>query len=1536
MPYASDCSSRDRSLPFFIAGAGPTVLRQVILSNAIALLLIASLVLFRIFTLKRVDFFFWYAVSLAVLAIGLVAALIIPTLGSPVNWISRGMQYIGAGFALYAVITAGRIGRNRGLSLEEMLGVFFSNAEAGYQALVEAATDAIVVFDATDRVIVWNGAAEKMFGYSRDEAIGSSFIHLAIPEEYAGAVRCEGSTTTPDGDLPASKTLEILARRKDRGTFPAELTVSRRHIAGTWVCTSIIRDITDRNLAEEALRANEEWLRLALDAARMTAWEYDPKTLKVTFSENAEAVLGLPSRFKNSDEGYSLIHPDEMEQHRSLVDKAIAAGSSYVSTYRHNRGEEVIWLEEHGRASVDSAGQVRRLVGVVQNIPDRKRMEAMVIRNSQTLSELIEGAPFGIYIIDSQFRIAMMNAGSQAGAFRNVRPLIGRDFNEAMHILWPDDVAGSIIGAFRHTLETGEPYYAPRFTSQRHDLVTVESYEWELHRMTLPDGQYGVICYYFDSTKLRTVEDALRESEERLRLAQVAGNVGIWDWNHLTGEVKWTPELEAIFGLEPGSVRSYADFRARVHPDDIENVEKMQAAAVEQHTPFAYEYRFRRPTGEIGWIYCRGGAVYDKREQPIREFGINIDITDRKRVEEALCESEERTRIAVEAADLGTWSFDIATGVADHSLRHDPIFGFAEAVPAWSYEISIQHMLPEFHVVAREAVEHAMKTGRVSFEAQVRWPDGSIHWINPFGRVQYDRNGCAVRMSGVVADITERRNAEERLQNLHTEIQRERDRLSSLVSSISDEVWYADTQKNFMLANPAALAEFGLGTSKIDIEKFAASLEVCRPDGSPRPVEEAPPLRALKGEKVTNQEEMIRTPVKGEIRYRQVSSNPVRDASGTIIGSVSVVRDITDSRKAEEELRESEEEFRVLTENLLSGVALIDEHGAFSIVNASFLRMFGIPADADILNVNSQDWARWQVFGEDGTPHDVDQHPVRKAAITRRAVQNQLVAMKSPSGPDLKWLLVSAEPILDAHGGIHRIICTYYDITDRKKVEEELWQSEERFRLALRNATVSVALQDKDLVYQWAYNQTTRRTDEILGLKDADLFAPEDVAWLTPLKRRLLETGVDAHAENGLTSNGRRVYLDLYLEPLRNPAGEIYGIGIAAVNQTDLKLAEAALRESEEKYRNLFMNMTEEVHFWKLVRDPEGRIVTWRLVDANPPTLKTWGRTREEIVGKTTDEIFGPGATGHYQKIVQKIMTEGVPHAYDDFFPNLDRYFRFTSVPFGEYFITTGADITAIKKAENELMAKNEDLNALNEELTSTGEELHQNLEELSRREQDLNKALAEKEVLLSEIHPRVKNNLTAFISLLSLEGSTEDSPAGRLLKQDLQNRARSMALVHETLYRTNLYDEVDMGMYLTTLIDQVANSFRTTRPVRTVVEASGVMLDIGRATPTGLVVNELITNSFKYAFPADGTRCETGGEVPCTISVSFTKEDGQYLLRVADNGVGLPPGFDIATTKTLGLKLVNFLAKHQMRAAIEVNTHKGAEFIFRFEEQSP
>ena len=399
--------------------------------------------------------------------------------------------------------------------------------------------------------------------------------------------------------------------------------------------------------------------------------------------------------------------------------------------------------------------------------------------------------------------------------------------------------------------------------------------------------------------------------------------------------------------------------------------------------------------------------------------------------------------------------------------------------------------------------------------------------------------------------------------------------------------------------------------------------------------------------------------------------------------------------------------------------------------------------------------------------------------------------------------------------------------------------------------------------------------------------------------------------------------------PAEVTAGPILWEGAPAVqavirDRTLRKLAEEALREAQIRTVTILEGIADT--FYSL--DDQ-----WRFTVVNPAAEKApFGRPATELLGRVIWELY-PDLVGkpihrnYLDAAEKKTMEYYVAQSplnrqwYEVFMQGqkggVDVYMR---------------DITERKNAEEELHRRNEELNAANEEITATQEELQQNINELSKREHELNEALAEKEVLLAEIHHRVKNNLTAFISLLSLEGTYPSTPEAQNLRKDLQNRARSMALIHETLYRTRKYSSVDMDLYLNTLVGQVSASYTSSEHIRTFVDAEGAIIDLARATPCGLIINELITNSFKYAFPASFD-CGKERKEPCTIRISLTKEDGTYVLKVADNGIGLPEGIDIMTTKSLGLKLVNFLARHQLRATTEIVRGNGLEFIIRFPE---
>ena len=163
-------------------------------------------------------------------------------------------------------------------------------------------------------------------------------------------------------------------------------------------------------------------------------------------------------------------------------------------------------------------------------------------------------------------------------------------------------------------------------------------------------------------------------------------------------------------------------------------------------------------------------------------------------------------------------------------------------------------------------------------------------------------------------------------------------------------------------------------------------------------------------------------------------------------------------------------------------------------------------------------------------------------------------------------------PIRNAKGETTGTLYVFHDVTESKLAEDALRDSVVRFRLALRNSPVSVAIQDRQLVYQWAYNPQARRPDEIIGKTDADWLAPEDIEPIHAVKRRVLESGTEENLQLWLTSNGTRMFLNFHFEPMRDAAGEISGIGITTINLTNEKLSEESLRVANKATLNILQD----------------------------------------------------------------------------------------------------------------------------------------------------------------------------------------------------------------------------------------------------------------------------------------------------------------------------------------------------------------------------
>ena len=306
-------------------------------------------------------------------------------------------------------------------------------------------------------------------------------------------------------------------------------------------------------------------------------------------------------------------------------------------------------------------------------------------------------------------------------------------------------------------------------------------------------------------------------------------------------------------------------------------------------------------------------------------------------------------------------------------------------------------------------------------------------------------------VGGTLVTLVETTQAAQNTLKLLDAVREEKDRLTSLISSISDEVWFADIEKRITLANPSALREFGINADRqIEVEKLALSLEVHNPDGTPRAVEEAPPLRALRGEVVIDQEEIVRTPATGELRHRQVSSTPVRNAAGVIIGSVSVVRDITALKRVEAALRESERLYRAIGESIDFGIWVCAPDGRNIYASDSFLKLVGLTQE------------QCSNFGWGDVLHPEDAE--RTIAAWKECIQTEGTwdIEHRFRGVDGHWhpILARGVPVRDEKGLIKCWAGINLDISKQKQAEESIRKANAELeqRVQERTAELTEAL----------------------------------------------------------------------------------------------------------------------------------------------------------------------------------------------------------------------------------------------------------------------------------------------------------------------------------------------------------------------------------------------------------------------------------------------------------------------------------------------
>ena len=341
------------------------------------------------------------------------------------------------------------------------------------------------------------------------------------------------------------------------------------------------------------------------------------------------------------------------------------------------------------------------------------------------------------------------------------------------------------------------------------------------------------------------------------------------------------------------------------------------------------------------------------------------------------------------------------------------------------------------------------------------------------------------------------------------------------------------------------------------------------------------------------------------------------------------------------------------------------------------------------------------------------------------------------------------------------------------------------------------------------------------------------------------------------------------------------------IEQKDIKL-----RESEQKFRSVADSAVDGI----ITTDTNGLIILFN------PSLKN-------IFGYTIDEIKG------------KPVTMLMPDRYrKDFMDNLEK------------FKSTGSHELAGKTFETMGLKKDGTEFPFEISIATWGSKgnmyttsIIRDVTERKKTEKLLRNSLDEKEMLLKEIHHRVKNNLMIISSLLNLQSRYIKDEESKNIFKESQNRARSMALIHERLYQSADLKRIDFGDYIRTLSNDLYHTYVIdTSLIKLNIEVDDVKLDINTSIPLGLIVNELITNSLKHAFPHG----ESG-----EINIKFHTNDDEYILEVNDDGVGFPEDKDYTNTGSLGLRLVTSLTE-QIDGKIEFNNKSGTSFKITFKEE--
>ena len=700
--------------------------------------------------------------------------------------------------------------------------------------------------------------------------------------------------------------------------------------------------------------------------------------------------------------------------------------------------------------------------------------------------------------------------------------------------LHPDD-APSRVAAIDAHMAGKTPAYLGEYRVRNPD----GSYRWIRVRGLCVRDASGVALRMAGSVSdidaRKRAEEALRESEQRYALAMAGSNEGHWVWNVKTDELYTSPKLNQIYGLPAdNALSSMADYFARlpIHPDDRERVANFRAANLSSDTShFDIEYRLVMPaTGEIRWVSARGQCFRGADGEPERFAGSTVDVTKKKRMQEALRESEERFALAVAGSDDGVWDWDFVADRAFESARARELQG----LPPGPESQPLPRLLESLRVHPEDAPRRAEgirahlagETPAYECEYRVRHDDGPetpgrspvssppsgggspqrgepagtrYRWVRIRAVCTRDENGKPIRMAGSVSDIDARKRAEESLRQSE-----ERYALAMTGSSGGHWVWEIESDALFVSGTLNQLFGLPPETQPATRAEYFAQVRV-HPDDRQRV--EGTADRIATGELAPpDLEYRILVPGTGEVRWIMTRARAFHGADGKPVRVAGVSVDVTDRKRMEEALRASEERFMLAVAGSNDGIVDWDIASDRMFASVRAMRIVGLAPGATISSCT--DWIKQvQVHPEDAAREMDD---FKRILAGQAGVHEGEYRFLQPDG-SYHWVRMRGTSVRDASGKPVRWAGSVSDIDVHKQTEQALRRSEERYQHAVAGS--NQGLWDWDLESDTLF--LSHRAQEFMGLVPGEPLRPRrawiDLSPFHPDDREVVRRVISAH-----------------------------------------------------------------------------------------------------------------------------------------------------------------------------------------------------------------------------------------------------------------------------------------------------------------------------------------------------------------------------------------------------------------------------------------